>query len=135
MRKEKIRALLIEPIEHPKALRIKPTMQSFKKLVGANKSKHGGIETKRLESNLYVVFNKDRFLTDFKANRRIGDDILVGNMLIVAIDEGRQPISLTDDQVSRYTLRFWNVESFDDMDVVEANLNTLFATFLKDEEL
>ena len=135
MKKEKIRALLIEPMEHPKAFFIQPTMQSFKKLVGADKGKHSGIEAKRLEKNLYVVFNKDRFLTSLKANRRIGDDILVGNMLIVAIDEDRQPISLTDDQEARYTLRFWNVESFDDMDIVEANLNTLFAKFLKDEEL
>ena len=134
MKKEKIRVLLIAPMERPKAFLIKPTMQRFKKLVGADKSKHSGIEAKRLEKNLYVVFNKDRFLTNLKANRRIGDDILGGNMLIVAIDEGRQPVSLTDDQALRYALRFWNAETFDDMDIVEANLHTLFARFLKDED-
>ena len=135
MKKGKIRVLLIEPTEHPKTFFIEPTMQSFKKLVGADKRKHSGIEAKRLEKNLYVVFNKDRFLSNLKANRRIGDDILIGTIIVVAINDEKCPVSLTDDQLSKYALRFWNTEFFDDMDIVEANLNTLFARFLKDEEL
>jgi len=41
-------------------------------------------------------------------------------------------ISLTDEQIEKYALRFCNIETFDDIDVAEANLNTLFSRFLID---
>ena len=132
--KHKVKALIIEPMEHPKIYYIEPKMKAFRKAVDANKIEYGGIEAKKLERDVYAVFNKDRFLADLQANRRIGDDIIAGTMLIVAIDDKKQPISLPDKQISKYALRFWNVETFDDMDVVEANLNTLFSKYLIDEE-
>ena len=116
--KKRIKALIIEPMEHPKIYYIEPTMKAFRKVVDAGKIKHGGVEAKKLERDIYAVFNKDRFLADLQANRRIGDDIIAGKMLIVALDDKKQPISLTDKQMSKYALRFWNVEEFDDMDVI-----------------
>ena len=122
-------------MERPKACYIEPTMKAFRKVVDANKIKHGGVEAKKLERDVYAVFNKDRFLADLQANRRIGDDIIAGTMIVVAIDDNKRPASLTDKQMSKYALRFWNTESFDDMDVVEANLNTLFSKCLVDATL
>ena len=135
MKKEKIRVLLIEPVMPPKIFYIEPSMKAFRKAVDADNIKHGGVEAKKFEKNIYAIFNKDRFLANLEPNRRVGDDILAGNIYIIATNNNRVPISLTDEQVSRYALRFWNVESFDEMDVAEANINTLFSKFLIDEEL
>ena len=135
MKKEKIRVLQIEPMMPPKIFYIEPSMRAFRKAVDADNIKHGGVEAKKLERNIYAIFNKDRFLANLEPNRRVGDDILAGNIYIIATNNNRFPISLTDEQVSRYALRFWNVESFDEMDVAEANINTLFSKFLIDEEL
>lgn len=110
-------------------------MKAFRKAVNADNVKHGGIEAKKLEKNIYAIFNKDRFLAYLEPKRLIGDDIIAGNLYIVATNDSSFPISLTDKQVSKYALRFWNIETFDDMDVAEANLNTLFSRFLIDEEL
>ena len=126
---------MIEPMEHPKIAYIVPSMKAFRKYVDADCIEYGGVEAKKLEKHIYAVFNKDRFLTNLEPNRRIGDDIIAGTMYIVAINDKRFPISLTDEQVSKYALHFYNVETFDDMDVAEANLNTLFSRFLTDEEL
>ncbi len=134
MKKAKIRALVIEPMEHPKICSLEPTKKAFRMGVKADKIKHGGVEAKKLEKQIYAIFNKDRFLADLQANRRIGDDIIVGTMFIVATDEKGFPVSLTDEQMAKYALRFWNVEEFDEMDVAEANLNTMFSRFLTDEE-
>ena len=131
---KKIKVLIINPLEHPKTFYIEPNIKAFRKAVDANQIKHGEIEAKRLDKNIYAIFNKDRFLVDLQPNRRICDDIIVGTMLIVATTDSKNPISLTEEQASKYALRFWNTESFDDIDVVEANLNTLFARFLIDEE-
>ena len=134
MKKAKIRVLVIEPMERPKVCSLEPTMKAFRMGVKADKIKHGGVEAKKLEKQIYAIFNKDRFLADLQANRRIGDDIIAGTIFIVAIDEKRFPISMTQEQIDKYALRFWNVETFDDMDVAEANLNTMFSRFLTDEE-
>ena len=130
-----IRTLLVEPSKHPEICYIKPTMKAFRKAVNADNIKYGGVESKKLERQIFAVFNKDRFLAELEPNRRIGDDIIVGTMYIVAVNEQRFPVSLNEEQISKYSLRFWNVEDFDDMDVAEANLNTLFSRFLIDEEL
>lgn len=134
MKKEKIKSLLIEPNMPPKVAYIEPSMRTFRKLVNANNIKHSGVEAKKLEKNIYAIFNKDRFLANLEPNRRIGNDIIAGNIYIVATNDNRFPISLTDEQTSKYALRFWNAESFDDMEVAEANLNTLFSKFLTDED-
>lgn len=62
MSKEKIRALLVSPHESPRIVYIEPTMRAFRKLVDADAIEHGGIEAKKLERNVYAMFNKDRFL-------------------------------------------------------------------------
>ncbi len=133
MSKPKIRVLLIEPMQHPRAHAIEPTMRAFREAVNVGVAHKGKVEAKRLEHGVYAVYNKDRFLSDLVPNRRIGDDIIVGKMFVVAVDKNRMPISVTDEQMKKYALRFWHVESFDEMDVMEANLNTFLLHFLKDE--
>lgn len=133
--KRNIKTLIIEPMEHPKVYYLEPTMKAFRDAVNADNIKYGGVEAKKLEKQVFAVFNKDRFLANLDPNRIIGDDIIAGTMYIVAINEHRFPISLTDEQIEKYALRFWNIETFDDIDVAEANLNTLFSKFLTYEEL
>ena len=131
MSKPKIRVLLIEPMEHPKEYYIEPSMRAFRKAVNMGAAHNGKVEAKKLEQGAYAVFNKDRYLTALAPNRQIGDDIIVGKMFVVAIDENRMPISMTDEQMKKYALRFCHVESFDEMDVMEANMYT-FLRHLED---
>ena len=129
MSKPKIRVLLIEPKENPQEDHIEPSMRAFRKAVNMGAAHNGKVEAKKLESGVYAVFNKDRYLTALAPNRQIGDDIIVGKMFVVAVDENRVPISMTDEQMKKYALRFWHVESFDEMDVMEANMNTFLRYF------
>ena len=132
MSKPKIRVLLIEPMEHPKEYHIEPSMRAFRKAVNMGTAYKGKVEAKKLEQSVYAVFNKDRYLTELAPNRQIGDDIIVGTMFVVAVDKNRMPISMTDEQMKKYALRFWHVESFDEMDVMDANMNT-FLRYLAGE--
>ena len=134
MGKEKIKALLIEPKGSPRLAYIEPSMRAFRKAVNADAIDRGGIEAKKLERNVYAIFNKDRFLTELEPNRTIGNDIIVGNFYVVATDDLGVPVSLNDFQVSKYALRFLYPEEFDDIDVAEANLNTMFSRFLQNED-
>ena len=101
---------MIKPKERPRVCYIEPTMKAFKRVINAR-----AIKTKKLERDVYAVFNNDSLLSDNTPNRHIVDSIIKGTMLIVATSEKRIPISLTDDKVSKYNLRFWNVETFDEI--------------------
>ena len=131
---EKIAVLLIEPMEPPNVVSIQITRKTVSDIVGADAIEHGGIEAIRLEEGVYALFNKDRFLADLIPNRRIGEDIISGNILIVAVDGNEKPISLTPKQIKTYSSRFWNPETFDEMEVMETNLNLFFSRLLQDEE-
>ena len=127
-----IRVLLIEPKEHPKAHTLEPTRHAFEKAVNVGAAYNGKVEAKKLEHGIYALYNKDRFLSDLVPNRRIGDDIIVGKLFVVAVDDHRKPISMTEEQMIKYALRFWHAEEFDDMDVMESNMNTFLLGFLQD---
>ena len=131
--KSKIKCLMIEPEKHPVICYMEPTMKAFRRAVNQGALHSGEIEAKRLAKDVYVIFHKDRFLTDLKPNPRLEDDIISGVMFVVATDEKRKPVSMTDEQVSKFALRFWKTEVFDEMDVMEANMNTFLSRFLQDE--
>lgn len=67
-------------------------------------------------------------------NRQIGDDIICGTMYIVAIDDIKRVCSLSNRQIDKYTLQFYDIEHFDDIDVAEANINTMMSRFWGNEE-
>lgn len=133
MRKEKIKVLEIAPMEAPKICYLEPTRKAFQKAINMGASNKGKAEAKKLGKQIYAIFNKDRFLANLTPNRRIGDDIIAGMMYVVAVNENKVPVSLTEKQIKEYALRFWSIEAFDDMDVAEANINTLLSRLWKDE--
>ena len=130
--KSKIKTLMIEPGKVPETYYIEPTIKAFRNEVNKGSLADGDIEAKRLIAGVYAIFHKDRFLTDLLPNRSIGDDIISGTIFIVATDDNKQPVSLSDTQTSIFTMRFWNPETFDDMDVMETNMNTMLSRLWQD---
>jgi len=119
MNKAKIRVLVIKPMERPKVYYIEPTMRAFRYVINAEAVRHRDIQAKRLESGVYAIFTKGG--SALPPNRQIGKDIISGIMLIVATDDRKLPISLADDMVSKYSLRFWSIETFDEISVPNVN--------------
>ena len=131
--KSKIKTLMIEPGKSPIIYYIEPTMKAFRDEVNKGSVLDGDIEAKRLDLNVYAIFHKDRFLTDLQPNRRLWEnDIISGTIFIVATDDNKQPVSLKDYDVHFFALKFWNAETFDDMDVMEANMNTMLSRLWQD---
>lgn len=124
---KKIRVLLVAPTDHPKISYLEPTMKALRKAVSAGLEEVCDVEAKKLEANIYVIFNKERFLIELLPNRRIDDDIISGTFYVIATDGNSHPTSLTDEKIQKYMLRFWNTEDFSDIDVIEANINSIFS--------
>lgn len=125
---------MIAPGEHPQPHYLEPTMQAFKKAVNIGADEIGDVQSKKLDRDIYVIFNRDRYLAGLEGNRKIGDDILAGHIYILGVTSKGFPRALTGAEVERYTFRFWEPGHFDDIDVVEANLNTLYQALEEIEE-
>ena len=134
MKKKKIRALEIKPMNNPSVCYIEPTIKTFKEAVGADLTDYGEIEAKRIAYRVYAIFNKDRFLSGLEPNRQIYDDIISGNIYIVAINEDRFPVSLSDEQIELYSSMFYGIAIFDEIDVIDANMSLFASRLCKDEE-
>ena len=52
MKKEKIRVLIIKPMERPKVYYIEPTMRAFRYVINAEAVRHRDIQSKRLERDV-----------------------------------------------------------------------------------
>lgn len=131
MKKEKIRVLIIKPMERPKVYYIEPTMRAFRYVINAKAVRHRDIQAKRLERDVYAIFGKDE--ADLPPNRQIEKNIISGTMLIVATDDRKLPVSLADDTVSKYSLRFWNIETFDEINVPKGHTKPFLSRLRKAE--
>lgn len=126
-----IRVLMVRPECPPEAIYLQPTLGAMRNALSL---KFGDsfyeIETKKIAKNIYVLFNKDRFLADLQGNRWVKDEILAGVFYVMAFQNKSHPRSLTDDEVERYTKRFLVPEYWSEPEVVESNLNALFRKFV-----
>ena len=73
-----------------------------------------------VEDGVGILRNEEGSLLNLKGNRRIENEIIAGTFIVVGIDENGNFKSLTDEQVSRYSDRFKEIEEYIDEDVNEA---------------
>ena len=125
----KIRALLVSPMEHPKIVYLNPTKQELICTLGDVEE----LESKKIAKNIYVIYDGEAFLSNAEPNRKIGKTIIVGNLCIVATDDQSVPISLSDEQLLTYAVRFWNIEEFESLDVTESNIDAMMSRLAKYE--
>ena len=107
-----IRVLVVKPNELPKEEIIKNTLKAKQEIVGGN------IELAYLENDDSVVLicNEEGKIKELPANRDIGYDIIVGNMIIAGDDsETGEFVSLTDSQIEKYKFRF------DEQSIIDTN--------------
>ena len=107
-----IRVLVVKPNELPKEEIIKNTLKAKLEIVGGN------IELAYLENDDSVVLicNEEGKIKELPANRDIGYDIIVGNMIIAGDDsETGEFVSLTDSQIEKYKFRF------DEQSIIDTN--------------
>ena len=104
--------MVVKPNELPKEEIIKNTLKAKQEIVGGN------IELAYLENDDSVVLicNEEGKIKELPANRDIGYDIIVGNMIIAGDDsETGEFVSLTDSQIEKYKFRF------DEQSIIDTN--------------
>jgi hypothetical protein len=133
MAKEKIIALRIEPHKHPEIIELPPNKQALLTALNIGADIEGEIEAQILEPHVYAIYNDLRCMTGFDGNRRLGKDIIAGTFYVIATDKQSHPCSMPEDKIKKYVFRFWDVEVFNDIEMIEAILDTMFGTYRKYE--
>lgn len=111
MKEKQIRSLMVEPMESPKLVTLQNDLDSLQKAVSIGAPDQGLIEFVYLEDSISVMVNEEGKLIGLAPNRRLGDDILCGVFYVVAEDEEGELVSLTPEQVEKYSEFFGTFES------------------------
>ena len=104
MKGQEIRVLMVEPHEHPKEFLLKNTLQAMQEAVG------GLIDIVGLNDDACILLNDEGKLTGLEGNRRVGNDVIVGNFYVCGSSEDGQLVSLSDAEMESYKERFWEPE-------------------------
>ena len=109
-----LRALVVEPGMEPYVAEFKNTLENFQAFVG------GSIETVGLSNTSILICNEEGKLMNLPGNRRIGDDIIAGRFLIVGDNGGEDFISLSKEDITKFSSEFEQPEHFNQQEVEDA---------------
>lgn len=101
MKEKEIRVLKISLGEHPQEHTLENTLEAMQAAVG------GYIEIVGLEEDICILLNEEGKLEGLPPNRRLGNDILVGDFYVCGNSEEGDLTSLPEDAMERYTEMFY----------------------------
>ena len=119
MNAKEITVLMVEPGKHPKITKLKDDLDSLQKAVSIGADYQGLIEIVSLGNGVCIMCNEEGKLIGLEGNRRLGNDILVGVFYIMEEDEEGELVSLSEENIKRYTERFWEPEVFTQSEIEE----------------
>ncbi len=107
MDKNKIKVLVVEPQKQPYVKEIEKDYRAMQAIVG------GRIEYAYLSDDAHIYCNEEGKLLGLEWNRKLENrDIIAGTFFICSDDGYGDDISLTDEQIEKYTERFKEPEQF-----------------------
>ena len=123
MKEDYINVLMIKPMEHPKQIVIPNNITTFNRLVGVDTYYPCRAEVIIIDRNIGIIRNPEGALLDLKGNRKVNDEIIAGTFLIISFDEHGFIASLSEENIQKYSDRFWNIENFTDREVLMSHWN------------
>ena len=126
-----IRVLMVEPLMPPKEVYLLNYVKVFNTIVSKSNYYTCDAELLIVEDGVGILRNEEGPLLNLKGNRRIKNEIIAGTFIVVGIDENGNFKSLTDEQLSRYSNSFKEIEEYTDEEVNNAYWYEL-TCFLKD---
>ena len=121
MKENKIRVLKVEPNKHPEEFMLENTLEAMKEAV------EGLIDILSLEEEICLLLNEEGKLIGLEGNRRIGEDIIVGNFYVCSSNDEGDLVSLTDEEMEKYMELFYEPEQFTQEEIAEsAKLEVFF---------
>ena len=119
-----VTALMVAPQKHPCPTLLFDDGDYLSCAVSRDLDLVGSVSVLYLEDGVAILFCRDADWLLGTGNRKVGNRILAGTFYIVGYEDGRL-ISLTDEQITRYTLRFWETELYNNDQVFDSWIGSL----------
>lgn len=120
IQEDMIRIIVVEPHKEPYLANIPDDYKTFQKIV------NGTFECLYPEQDTIIFCNDEAKLIGLEGNRKIGVDIIAGTFFVAGDDHEGETISLTDEQIEKYSERFKEPEEYTSEEVE----NTCFMGFM-----
>lgn len=97
------------------------------KIIGADEELMDDIRAvaKRIGKCTYAVYAYDGLFAGLEANRKVCGEIICGVFYVVAVDKNGHPTSMTEEQMMKYMMKFYEPEEYSYCDVLENGSNQL----------
>ena len=113
MKENKIRVLKVEPNKHPEEFMLENELEAMQEAVG------GYIDIVSLEGGVCILLNDEGKLIGLEGNRRICNDIIVGNFYVCGSNYEGDLVSLTYEEKEKYMDMFYEPEQFTQEEIAE----------------
>jgi len=102
MKEVVLNALVVEPGMMPYEEYIVNDSEMMQFFLSEGESYTCRIGLKRIEENVYILYNKDAMNYGLLPNRRVSNKIIYGTFYIVGIDDDNCLTSLNNDEIEMY---------------------------------
>ena len=114
-----VRALIVPPDGHPTITQLVDDGNFLNRVVSVDTDYHLTAAALEIEEGIIAIYSEEGTLMATPPNRQIGTRIIAGTFYIVGIHKGNLR-SLTDQEIVRFTVRFWDKEYHADDDVFDS---------------
>ena len=115
---------MVKPMAHLKVVTIPNNITTFNRLVSMDNYYTCDAEILLIECYIGILRNSEGSLLNLKGNRKVNDEIIADTFFVVGFDEHGFISSLSDDNIQKFSERFWQTEEYDDKEVSEAYWNS-----------
>lgn len=114
-----VTALKIEPGKNPFPCQICDNEEYLNYCVSIGSTIPYMAAALRLEGDIAIIYSKNGAIFSLPGNRRVCDRIIAGTFYIVRVKNGKL-LSLTDTDVVKYSLEYWDIETYTDEEVIDS---------------
>lgn len=119
-----VTALMVKPGEHPAITQLCNDRDYLNLAISVGEDLLLTATASCLEEGIAIIHSTEYAPTLATANRRVGQRIIAGTFYIIRTEKGELQ-SLTDADIIKFTLRFWEPELFDEDELIESWLDCI----------
>ena len=120
MKETTIKVLIVEPNKRPYKSTVIRNIKIIKEIVCPSFPLLSGVDVIEIEDNVFLIHNPEGALLGLKGNRKLKNNIIAGTFLVVQTDKKGKITSLSNNNLTKYTKRFWDTEQYTDEEVSDA---------------
>lgn len=115
-----VTALIVKPGCIPCEIQLDTDLQSLEKAVSLGTGMECSVRLMDLEKGVTMIHAWEGLSLGLPGNRRVKRRIIPGVFYVLGKDEDQQFRSLTEDEVRKYTKKYWNFRKYSEEEMINS---------------